>query len=55
MSLLDFLLDLILSAAIWPPESTQPVTEMITRNLAEGKKLSACKPDNLTAIYEPTV
>jgi hypothetical protein len=35
--------------------STQPLTEMSTRNLLGGKGLSACKADNLTAICEPTV
>jgi hypothetical protein len=34
--------------------STQPVTEMSTRNLPAGKGLSARKA-NLTAIYEPIV
>jgi hypothetical protein len=33
--------------------STQPVTEMSTRNLPGGKGRSARKDDNLTAIYEP--
>jgi hypothetical protein len=36
-------------------ESTQPQTEMSTRNLAEGKGRPARKADNLTAICEPTV
>jgi hypothetical protein len=35
--------------------STQPLTEMSTRNLPGGKGLPACKADNLTAICEPTV
>jgi hypothetical protein len=35
--------------------STQPLTEMSTRNLPGGKERPAHKPDNLTAIYEPTV
>jgi hypothetical protein len=30
--------------------STQPLTEMSTRNLPGGKKRPACKADNLTAI-----
>jgi hypothetical protein len=35
--------------------STQPLTEMSTRNLPEGKGWPARKADNLTAIYEPIV
>jgi hypothetical protein len=35
--------------------STQPLTEMITRNLPGGKKRLACRADNLAAIYEPNV
>jgi hypothetical protein len=35
--------------------STQPLTEMSTRNLPGGKGRSARKADNLTAIYEPIV
>jgi hypothetical protein len=35
--------------------STQPLTEMSTRNLPEGKERPARKADNLTAICEPTV
>jgi hypothetical protein len=34
-------------------ESTQPLTEMSTRNLPEGKGRPARKTDNLTAICEP--
>jgi hypothetical protein len=36
-------------------ESTQPLTEMSTRNLPGGKKRPAHKADNLTAICEPNV
>jgi hypothetical protein len=36
-------------------ESTQPLTEMSTRNLTEGKGQPARKADNLTAICEPIV
>jgi hypothetical protein len=32
--------------------STQPLTEMSTRNLPGGKELSARKADNFTAICE---
>jgi hypothetical protein len=35
--------------------STQPLTEMSTRNLPTGKVRTARKVDNLTAICEPTV
>jgi hypothetical protein len=33
--------------------STQPLTEMSTRNLPAGKGRPARETDNLTAIYEP--
>jgi hypothetical protein len=36
-------------------ESTQPLTEMSTRNLPGGKGRPAYKADNLTAICEPIV
>jgi hypothetical protein len=36
-------------------ESTQPLTEMSTRNLPGGKKRPARRADNLTAICEPIV
>jgi hypothetical protein len=35
--------------------STQPLTEMSTRNLPGGNGRPARKADNLTAICEPTV
>jgi hypothetical protein len=35
--------------------STQPLTEMSTRNLPGGKKRPAIRADNLAAIYEPNV
>jgi hypothetical protein len=35
--------------------STQPLTEMSTRNLPGGKGQPACKTDNLTAVCEPIV
>jgi hypothetical protein len=35
--------------------STQPLTEMSTRNLPGGKGLPANKADNLTAICDPIV
>jgi hypothetical protein len=37
------------------PGSTQPLTEMSTRNLPEGKKRPACRADNLVALCEPNV
>jgi hypothetical protein len=51
MRSLDFSIDLILPAL----GSTQPLTEMSTRNLPGGKGLSERKADNLTAICEPIV
>jgi hypothetical protein len=35
--------------------STQPLTEMSTRNIPAGKGRPAHKADNLTAICEPVV
>jgi hypothetical protein len=35
--------------------STQPLTEMSTRNLPGGKGPWARKADNVTAIYDPIV
>jgi hypothetical protein len=35
--------------------STQPLTEMSTRNIPGGEGRPARKADNLTAIYEPIV
>jgi hypothetical protein len=35
--------------------STQPRTEMSTKNVPGGKGRPARKADNLTAIYEPIV
>jgi hypothetical protein len=35
--------------------STQPLTEMSTRNLPGGKKRPARRADNLAAICEPNV
>jgi hypothetical protein len=34
---------------------TQPLTEMSTRNISEGKKRPAHMADNLAAICEPNV
>jgi hypothetical protein len=35
--------------------STQPQTEMSTRNLSEGKAWLARMSENFTAIYEPII
>jgi hypothetical protein len=35
--------------------STQPLTEMSTRNLSGGKKRPVRRADKLTAVYEPNV
>jgi hypothetical protein len=43
------------SSSIIPLGSTQPLTEMSTRNLLVGKWRPARKADNLTVICEPTV
>jgi hypothetical protein len=44
------------SSRIMAQVSTQPLTEMSTRNLLGGKKMRpARKADNLAAIYEPVV
>jgi hypothetical protein len=49
MRSLDFSIDLILPAAIWP------LTEMNTRNVPGCKGRPAHGPDNFTAISEPIV
>jgi hypothetical protein len=51
MRSLDFSLD-ILPASLWPVGSTQPLTEMSTRNLSGGKRRPALEADNLSAICE---
>jgi hypothetical protein len=43
------------SSRTMAPRSTQPLTEMSTRNLPGGKGRPARKADNLTAICEPIV
>jgi hypothetical protein len=48
MRSMDFSIDLILPAL----GSTQPLTEMSTRNLPGGKGRPARNADNLTAICE---
>jgi hypothetical protein len=51
----DFSIYLILPAALWPRRSTQPLTEMCTRNLRWGKKRPVHRADNLTANCELNV
>jgi hypothetical protein len=55
MRSLDFSNDLILPAALWLWDSTQPLTDMSTRNLPGVKGRPAREADNLTAICEPIV
>jgi hypothetical protein len=43
------------SSSTMAPSSTQPVTEMSTRNLPGGKRQLVHKADNLTAICESIV
>jgi hypothetical protein len=51
----DFSTVLILPAALCPLGSTQPLTEMSTRNLPGFKARQARKEENSTAICEPIV
>jgi hypothetical protein len=51
----DFLIDLILPATLWPLGKLSLLTEISTRNLPGGKGRPAHKADNLTAICEPIV
>jgi hypothetical protein len=55
MRSMHFEFDLILPAAILALGSTQPLTEMSTRNVPGGKGRLARKADNFTAICEPIV
>jgi hypothetical protein len=55
MRSLDFSINLILPAALWALGSTQPLTEISTRNLPGGERRPARKADNLTAICKPIV
>jgi hypothetical protein len=52
MRSLHFSVDVILPATLLALRSTQPLTEMSTRNLPGGKGWSVRKADNLTAICE---
>jgi hypothetical protein len=55
MRSLDFFNLLNSSSRALALRSTQPLTEMSTRNLPGGEGRSARKADNLTAICEPIV
>jgi hypothetical protein len=55
MKSLDFSIYLILAVALMALGSTQPATEMSTRNLPGGRGLPARGADNLTAIFESIV
>jgi hypothetical protein len=46
---------LILPAALWPLGSTQPLTEINTRNLLGCKKWPELRANNLSAMCEPNV
>jgi hypothetical protein len=62
MKVADLIPDQVTGFLSWPNPSscvmamgsTQPVTEMSTRNLPGGKVRPARKADNLTTICEPT-
>jgi hypothetical protein len=55
MKSLDFSINLIVPAALWPQGPTQPLTEMNTRNNHVGKWWLAHTANKLTAICEPIV
>jgi hypothetical protein len=55
MRSLDFSIDLNPSSHFMTLVSTQPLTEISTRNLPEGKGRPARKADNLSAICEPII
>jgi len=48
---LEFFIDIILPAALWPMGSTQPLTEMSTRNISLGGKMRPVRwADNPTTF-----
>jgi hypothetical protein len=55
--------DEVIRFSTWPipssrtmsPISTQPLTEMSTKNILVGKEQLECKTDNFTAICQPTL
>jgi len=60
MASLEFFIDIILPIALWPWESTQPLTEMSTRIISLGYNQLVLKADSSTtilghchAIWEP--
>jgi hypothetical protein len=55
MRSLDLSMDLKASSLAMALGSTQPLTEMSTRNLPGGKGRPARKADNLTTICDPIV
>ena len=46
----EFFFDIILSAVLWPPRLTHPLTEMSTRNIFWWVKRPVCMADNLATF-----